>query len=154
MSLPLTEVLSNLLQAQWNNAATGLQVTDVFWSHTVYQAVDQLGAITQRVIISVYNPPAPAENKVQSREFAVLDEVVIVDILMKLANYPDLETALQTREAIIQWLVQTVLAQQFNASGQKLIQLQKMLVKAESPSLLRCAWQVKGTSFIVNTSLR
>ncbi len=143
-SLPFTEVLSDLLQAQWTSVGTGLQVTDVFWTHTVYQAVDQLGGVTQKAIISVYNPPAPAENKVQSREFALIDEVVIVDILMKTANYPDLETALQTREAIIQWLVQMVLAQQFNAIGQRLIQLQKELVKAESPNLLRCAWQVKG----------
>lgn len=151
--MPFTETLSNLLQAQWAGSA-GLAVTDVYWTHTVFEAVSQLDSISQKAIISVYNPPSPAENKPQSREFTRVDEIAIVDILLKTANYPDLETTLQTREAIIGWLIQTVLAQQFNASGQVLIQLQKQLVKAESPSLIRCAWQVKATSFYINTALR
>jgi hypothetical protein len=151
MSVPFTETLSSLLQTKWTSAGTGLAVNDIFWSHTQYEAISQLEGITQKAIISVYNPPAPVKSVPQSREFALVDELAIVDILLKPVNYATVEVALQVRETIIMWLQKIIQQNQFIISGQSLVQVEKEVVKAEAQIWIRSAWLVKGSRFQIST---
>jgi len=145
MSLPLAELISNLLQANWTSVGTGLLVTDVNWSHTRFEAISQLDAIAQTVIISTYNPPKPTKSTSKTREFTLVDELVIIDLLVKPGDF--LETALQTRETIARWIQDTVQANQLKVSGQAVVEITDELVKAELPNLIRSAWLLKGTRF-------
>lgn len=153
MSVPLTETLSTLLQTQWSSAATGLVVSDVYWSHTIYEAISQLDGITQKAILSAYNPPQPSKSTPQSREFVTVEEMVVLDLLLKPANYVDVETTNQTREAIIKWMLTTIQLNQFAVTGQKLVEVEKELVKAEIPNIIRSAWLIKATRFQIQTAL-
>jgi hypothetical protein len=98
MSLPLTELISSLLQTNWDSVGTGLLVTDVNWSHTRFEAVSQLDAIAQNVIISTYNPPKPTKSTSKTLTFTLVEELIIIDLLVKPST--SLETAIQTREII------------------------------------------------------
>ena len=143
--LPLTELLSTLLQNNWCSTGIGLLVTDVNWSHTRFEAVSQIDLITQNVIISTYNPPKPTKSTPESRECALVEELVIIDLLIKTCD--SVETALQTRETIARWLQDVILLNQFLVSGWAMVEINDELVKAELPSLIRSVWQMKGTDF-------
>jgi len=145
MSLPLTELISTLLQTNWTNVGTGLLDTDVNWSHTLFEAVSQLDAIAQNVIISTYNPPKPTKSTSKTREFTLVDELVIIDLLVKPTT--SIETAIQTRETIARWIQDTVQINQLSVSGQAVVEITDELVKAELPNLIRSAWLLKGTRF-------
>jgi hypothetical protein len=156
MTDSLSKTLNALLQAQWNQTATGLAVTDVYWSNIKYEALDQLSVITENVIISVYNPSAPTVSTPMSREMVKVDERVIVDILIKPSSTADadVQAAMATRENIIRWLQATIQTNQFKVSGYEVMQADKELVKAESPPLIRSAWLILGTNWLINTALR
>ena len=145
MSLPLTELISSLLQTNWDSVSTGLLVTDVNWSHTRFEAVSQLDAIAQNVIISTYNPPKPTKSTSKTLTFTLVEELIIIDLLVKPST--SLETAIQTREIIARWIQDTVQINQLLVSGQAVVEITDELVKAELPNLIRRAWLLKGTRF-------
>ena len=148
MSLPLTELISTLFQNQWSSIGTGLLVTDINWSHTRFEAISQLDAIPQNVIFSIYNPPKPTKSTPKSRECALVEELVVLDLLIKPGD--SVETALQTRETIIRWLQDTIQLNQFGVSGQAMVEMNSELVKAELPNLIRSAWLLKGFRIQIN----
>ena len=145
MSLPLTELISSLFQTNWTSVGTGLLVTDVNWSHTRFEAVSQLDAIAQNVIISTYNPPKPTKSTSKTLTFTLVEELIIIDLLVKPST--SLETAIQTREIIARWIQDTVQINQLLVSGQAVVEITDELVKAELPNLIRSAWLLKGTRF-------
>ena len=145
MSLPLTELISSLLQTNWTIVGTGLLVTDVNWSHTRFEAVCQLDAIVENVIISTYNPPKPTKSTSKTLTFTLVEELIIIDLLVKPST--SLETAIQTREIIARWIQDTVQINQLLVSGQAVVEITDELVKAELPNLIRSAWLLKGTRF-------
>ena len=145
MSLPLTELISSLLQTNWTIVGTGLLVTDVNWSHTRFEAVCQLDAIVENVIISTYNPPKPTKSTSKTLTFTLVEELIIIDLLVKPTT--SLETAIQTREIIARWIQDTVQINQLLVSGQAVVEITDELVKAELPNLIRSAWLLKGTRF-------
>jgi len=145
MSLPLTELISTLLQTNWTGVGTGLLVADVNWSHTRFEAVSQLDAIAETVIISTYNPPKPTKSTSKTLTFTLVEELIIIDLLVKPAT--SLETAIQTRESIARWIQDTVQINQLAVSGQAAVEITDELVKAELPNLIRSAWLLKGTRF-------
>ena len=53
------EKISALLQACWDTEATGLQLTDIFWSHDKYETMMSVEDVTQKAVISTYNPQNP-----------------------------------------------------------------------------------------------
>jgi hypothetical protein len=148
--LPLTENISVLLQVKWSNVCSDLLVTDINWSHTRFEAISQLEAIAENVIISTYNPPKPTKSTSKTRDFALFEELVIIDILIK--PTVSIELALQTREAIVRWLQDTIQLNQFLIVDQKNVELIDELVKAELPNLIRSAWLLKGTRFQIKKS--
>jgi len=145
MSLPLTELISSLFQTNWTSVGTGLLVTDVNWSHTRFEAVSQLDAIAENVIISTYNPPKPTKSTSKTLTFTLVEELIIIDLLVKPST--SLETAIQTREIIARWIQDTVQINQLSVSGQAVVEITDELVKAELPNLIRSAWLLKGTRF-------
>jgi len=145
MSLPLTELISTLLQTNWTSVGTGLLVTDVNWSHTRFEAVSQLDAIAENAIISTYNPPKPTKSTSKTMTFTLVEELIIIDLLVKPST--SLETAIQTREIIARWIQDTVQINQLLVSGQAVVEITDELVKAELPNLIRSAWLLKGTRF-------
>jgi hypothetical protein len=145
MSLPLTELISSLFQTNWTSVGTGLLVTDVNWSHTRFEAVSQLDAIAENVIISTYNPPKPTKSTSKTLTFTLVEELIIIDLLVKPST--SLETAIQTREIIARWIQDTVQINQLLVSGQAVVEITDELVKAELPNLIRSAWLLKGTRF-------
>ena len=145
MSLPLTELISTLLQTNWTSVGTGLLVTDVNWSHTRFEAVSQLDAIAENAIISTYNPPKPTKSTSKTMTFTLVEELIIIDLLVKPST--SLETAIQTREIISRWIQDTVQINQLSVSGQAAVEITDELVKAELPNLIRSTWLLKGTRF-------
>ena len=145
MSLPLTELISSLLQSNWTSVGTGLLVTDVNWSHTRFEAISQLDAIAQTVIISTYNPPKSTKSTSKTMTFTLVEELIIIDLLVKPTT--SLETAIQTRETIARWIQDTVQINQLSVSGHAVVEITDELVKAELPNLIRSAWLLKGTRF-------
>ena len=134
MSLPLTELISSLFQTNWTSVGTGLLVTDVNWSHTRFEAVSQLDAIAENVIISTYNPPKPTKSTSKTLTFTLVEELIIIDLLVKPTT--SLETAIQTREIIARWIQDTVQINQLSVSGQAVVEITDELVKAELPNLI------------------
>ena len=57
------EKISNLLQQNWDSNATGLEVADVFWSHDKFDTMNQVEQVSQKAIISTYNPQNPVAMK-------------------------------------------------------------------------------------------
>jgi len=53
------EKLGSLLQENWDSNATGLQLSDVFWSHAKFETMTEVESVSQKAIISTYNPRNP-----------------------------------------------------------------------------------------------
>jgi hypothetical protein len=144
------EVLSSLLQSQWTSAGTGLLVSQVYWSHVKFDAVSQIAAISQSVIVSTYNPENPVVLTSLSKECNHLLETVVLDIILKPAPLGGIDSAISTREAIKQLFYSVIHAAQSSAgSGWSDLYIDGEYIKGELPDLLRLALRVKFVTFEV-----
>ena len=94
------EKISNLLQENWNSETTGLQVTDVSWSHDKFETMTSVERISQKAIISTYNPQNPVTIEHLSRETNFVKETVVVDVILHTDPLGGTDQAIATREKI------------------------------------------------------
>ena len=75
------EKISNLLQENWNSETTGLQVADVSWSHDKFETMMSVEQVSQKAIVSTYNPQNPVSVEILSSQTRFLHETVVVDVI-------------------------------------------------------------------------
>ena len=149
-TLSNAETLSNLLQAQWTSAGTGLQVTDVYWSHDKYETLSQIDTVSQKAIISTYNPENPVIVTSLSKECNHVLETVVLDIILHSAAFGGTDQTISAREQIKQLCYAIIhAAQSSGGTAWSDLYVDGEYVKGELPDLQRIALRVKFVTFEV-----
>lgn len=111
------EKISNLIQASWDSEATGLQVTDVAWSHDRFETLNNAENESQKAIISTYNPPNPRAVEVLSAQTNFIRETIVVDVILHSASLGGVDQCLATRETIATLISAVIHGVQQNTSA-------------------------------------
>ena len=146
------EKISNLLQANWNSESTGLQVSDVFWSHDKYETMTSVETVSQKAIVSTYNPTNPVTIEQLSRETNFVKETVVVDVILHSDPLGGTDQAIGIREKI-RALVQSVIHANWNLlPGADQMTIEGEYVRGELPMLQRESFKVIVANFEVRTA--
>ena len=143
------EKISILLQENWDSGATGLEATDVFWSHDKFETLTSVEQVSQKAIISTYNPQNPVSVDHLSRETNLVKETVIIDAILHTAPLGSTDQAIAIREKIRQLILQTVHANWNMLPGADQMVVEGEFVRGELPQLQREAFKVTVSSFEV-----
>ena len=145
------EKISNLLQASWDSESTGLQVTDVAWSHDKFETMNSIEQVSQKAIISTYNPTNPVSIEVLSAQTNFIHETVVVDVILHTAILGGTDNCIATREAIRQLILTVIhgIQQQTGVSlpGADSISLDGECVRGELPQIQRESFKVVVSNF-------
>ena len=141
------EKISVLLQANWNSESTGLQVTDVAWSHDKFETMNSIEQISQKAIISTYNPTNPVSIEVLSAQTNFIHETVAVDVILHTAILGGTDSCIATREVIRQLLSSILRAYQTSLPGADLMIVEGEYVRGELPEIQREAFKVVVSNF-------
>jgi hypothetical protein len=150
MSLPsdtFAEKISNLLQENWESDSTGLQATDVFWSHDKFDTMSQVEQVGQKAIISTYNPQNPVAVEVLSPQTNFIHETVVVDVILHTAVLGGTESCIATREAIRQLILSILHANQTLLPGAESMLVEGEYVRGELPQIQRESFKVVASFF-------
>lgn len=149
------EKLSNLLQASWDPVATGLQVTDVAWSHDKFETMTSIEQQTQAAIISTYNPPNPVSVETLSAQTSFVHETVLIDVILHTEPFGGTDATIATREAIRQLILAVIQGIQLNTgaslAGAVSIALEGEYVRGELPQVQRESFKVTVSNFQVSS---
>ena len=141
MSLPPTdtfaEKISNLLQTNWDNEATGLDPTDVFWSHDKFETMTSVEQISQKAIVSTYNPLNPVSVERLSRETTFVKETVVVDVILHTAPLGTTDQVIAIREKIRALILQVIHVNWNLLPGADQMMIEGEYVRGELPMLRR-----------------
>jgi hypothetical protein len=147
------EKISNLLQANWNSESTGLQVTDVCWSHDKFETMNEISNISQKAIISTYNPTNPVSIEALSAQTNFIHEIVVVDVILHTAILGGTDSCIATREAVRQLILAIIhgIQQQTDVSlfGADSISVDGEYVRGELPQIQRESFKVVVSNFEV-----
>ena len=94
------EKICNLLQQSWDSEATGLQVTDITWTHDRYETMVNVEQQILKAIISTYNPPNPVTSEVLSAQTNFVHETVVIDVILHPVVLGGTDNCIATRAAI------------------------------------------------------
>jgi len=142
MSTPLAETISKLLQDNW--ALSSPAVGDILWTDTKPDTI-AMPQWTKNYLIGIYNPQNPVSARALCRELWEITENVFIDIYLKVTTTP--EAADRIREAIRQECYRISHTQQFQAAGQKTIEITREPYKVESSEAARLVLQVAAVSW-------
>ena len=143
------EKISNLLQENWNSESTGLQVSDVFWSHDKYETMTSVEQVSQKAIVSTYNPQNPVTVEVLTLQTNFVHETVVVDVILHTAILGGTDSAISVREAIRQLVLQVIHLNATLLPGAALMRVEGEYVRAELPQIQREAFKVIVSNFEV-----
>ena len=147
------EKISNLLQSSWNSEITGLQVTDVCWSHDKFETMNEISNVSQKAIISTYNPTNPVSIEVLSAQTNFVHEIVVVDVILHTAILGGTDSCIATREAVRQLILAVIhgIQQQTGVSlpGADSISVDGEYVRGELPQIQRESFKVVVSNFEV-----
>jgi hypothetical protein len=147
------EKISNLLQANWNSEATGLQVSDIAWSHDKFETMNSIEQVSQKAIISTYNPTNPVSIEVLSSQTNFVHETVVVDVILHTAVLGGTDGCIATREAVRQLILAVIhgIRQQTGVSlpGADSISIDGEYVRGELPEIQRESFKVVVSNFEV-----
>ena len=143
------EKISNLLQAAWDSAATGLQVSDVAWSHDKYETMNTIESVIQKAIISTYNPTNPVTIEVLSVQTNFVHEIVVIDVILHTAVLGGTDQTIAIREKIRTLILAVLHALATSLSGANLMTVEGEYVRGELPDLQREAFKVLVSHFEV-----
>jgi hypothetical protein len=147
------EKISNLLQANWNSESTGLYVTDVCWSHDKFETMNEISNVSQKAIISTYNPTNPVSIEILSAQTNFIHETVVVDVILHTAILGGTDSCIATREAIRQLILTLIhgIQQQTSLSlaGADSISVDGEYVRGELPQIQRESFKVVVSNFEV-----
>jgi hypothetical protein len=140
------EKISNLLQANWSEAATGLQVSDVDWRHEKFDTMTETQNPTQKATISVYNPANPVSVEVLSAQTSFIHEAVVIDLFLHSGVLGGADNCLATREKIRQFILQVIHQNAAVLPGSALMTFEGEYGRLEGPNEQRecfkvvCSW--------------
>ena len=145
------EKISNLLQASWDSESTGLQVTDVCWSHDKFETMTSVEQVSQKAIVSTYNPTNPVSIEVLSAQTNFIHETVVIDVILHTAILGGTDSCIATREAVRQLILSVIhgIQQQTGLSlpGADSISVDGEYVRGELPQIQREAFKVVVSNF-------
>jgi hypothetical protein len=147
------EKLSNLLQASWDSEATGLQLADIAWSHDKYETLNTIAEVTQKVIVSTYNPPNPVQVELLSKETNFVHETVLIDVILHTAAFGSTDSCITARENIRKLVLAVIHAIQLNTgaslAGADAVRVDGEYIRGELPDLQREAFKTVVSYFEV-----
>jgi hypothetical protein len=147
------EKISNLLQANWNSESTGLQVTDVCWSHDKFETMNEISNVSQKAIISTYNPTNPVSIEALSAQTNFIHETVVIDVILHTDILGGTDSCIATREAVRQLILAVIhgIQQQTDVflPGAASISIDGEYVRGELPQIQRESFKVVVSNFEV-----
>jgi hypothetical protein len=143
------EKISNLLQTNWNSEATGLQVSDVAWSHDKFETMTSVDQVSQKAIISTYNPANPVSVEVLSAQTNFVHEILVVDVILHTAILGGTDSCIATREAVRLLILAILHANHSLLPGAQLMTVEGEYVRGELPTIQREAFKVVCSWFEV-----
>lgn len=143
------EKISNLLQENWDATATGLQVSDVAWSHDKFETMTSVEQVSQKAIVSTYNPTNPVSIEVLSAQTRFIHEIVVVDVILHTDILGGTDACIATREAVRRLILKVLHANQTLLTGAALMIVDGEYVRGELPQIQREAFKVVVSSFEV-----
>ncbi len=142
------EKISNLLQSNWS-AGTGLVVSDIAWSHDKFETMNSVETVSQKAIISTYNPTNPVVVEHLSRETALVRETIVVDIILHTAAFSSTDATIGVREAIRAQILKVIHANWNLLSGADQMVVEGEYLRGELPQIQREAFKVVVSNFEV-----
>lgn len=143
------EKISNLIQANWNSETTGLQVSDVAWSHDKFETLTSVEQVNQKAIVSTYNPTNPVSIEVLSAQTNFVHEIVVVDVILHTAILGGTDSCIAVREAVRLLVLQILHVNQALLPGADLMVVEGEYVRGELPQIQREAFKVVVSNFSV-----
>jgi len=145
------EKISNLLQANWNSQTTGLLVTDVCWSHDKFETMNEISNVSQKAIVSTYNPTNPVSIEILSAQTNFIHETVVVDVILHTAILGGTDSCIATRESVRQLILAVIhgIQQMTGTSllGADSVSVEGEYVRGELPEIQREAFKVVVSNF-------
>ena len=146
------EKISALLQENWDNNTTGLQQSEVFWSHAKFETMTEVESVSQKAIVSTYNPQNPVTVEQLSRETNFVKETVVVDVILHSDPLGGTDQAIAVREKIRKF-VQTVIHANWNLlPGADQMAIEGEYVRGELPMLQRESFKIIVANFEVHSN--
>jgi len=143
------EKISNLLQDAWDPIATGLQLSDIAWSHDKYETMNSIEIVTQKAIISTYNPTNPVTVEVLSPQTNFVHEIVVIDVILHTDACGTTDQTIAVRENIRKLILAVIHASATLLSGADQMIVEGEYVRGELPQLQREAFKVVVSHFEV-----
>jgi hypothetical protein len=145
------EKISNLMQQNWDSTSTGLILTDVAWSHDKFETLNSIEQISQKAIISTYNPQNPVSEEQLSRETKWVAETVVIDVILNTTPLGGTDATIAIRERIRKF-IKTVIYQNWNLlPGADQMKIDGEYVRGELPMLQRESFKVVVGNFEVRS---
>ncbi|MGA2386979.1 MAG: hypothetical protein ABSG33_10660 [Candidatus Bathyarchaeia archaeon] len=153
MSTPsdtFAEKISNLLQQNWDSDSTGIQMTDVFWSHDKFDTMSQVEQVSQKAIVSTYNPQNPVAVEVLTPQTNFIHETIVVDVILHVAILGGTDSCIALRESVRQFILKILHAHQTLLPGANLMNVEGEYVRGELPQIQRETFKVAVSFFDVS----
>jgi len=145
------EKISNLLQENWDSTSTGLLSADVAWSHDKFETLNEVERVSQKAIISTYNPQNPVTIEQLSRETNFVKETVVVDVILHSEPLGGTDQAIATREKIREFIQSTIHSNWNLLPGADQMTIEGEYVRGELPMLQRESFKIVVANFEVHT---
>jgi hypothetical protein len=140
------EKVSNLLKTNWSSSGTGLLVTEVTWSHSKFETMNDIEKVDTKAIISTYNPQNPITYTPLTPMTDEVNEIVVVDLILHTAPFNEgasgVDVTVGVREKIRQLILQVIHTNQLKLSGANLVTVEGEFIRGELPQILREAFKV------------
>ena len=143
------EKISNLLQTNWSSAGTGLIVSDVAWSHDKFETMTSVEQVSQKAIISTYNPQNPVTVENLSSQTNFLHETVVLDVILHTEVLGGTDATIGIREALRQLIMQVIHQNATLLPGAAFMRVEGEYVRGELPQIQREAFKIIVSSFEV-----
>jgi hypothetical protein len=143
------EKISLLLQENWDSVGTDLDADDVFWSHDKYETMTSLEQVSQKAIISTYNPTTPVTVENLSSQTNLVHETVVIDVILHTEILGGTDAAISIREAARKQIMQVIHQNATLLPGAALMRIEGEYVRGELPQIQREAFKVVVSNFEV-----
>jgi hypothetical protein len=143
------EKISNLIQTNWNSETTGLQISDIAWSHDKFETLTSVEQVNQKAIVSTYNPTNPVSIEVLSAQTNFVHEIVVIDVILHTAILGGTDSCIAVRETIRLLILQILHANQASLPGANLMLVEGEYVRGELPQIQREAFKVVVSNLAV-----
>ena len=134
--------ISNLIQANWNSETTGLQVSDIAWSHDKYETLTSVEQVNQKAIVRHITRQTRCRLRFCPLQTRFFHEIVVVDVVLHTAILGGTDACIGFREAVRLLILQILHANQALLPGANLMVVEGEYVRGELPQIQREAFKV------------